>query len=156
MSDLDPKIDDLVAPPGLKVNMMLCDSAQASNGKLFVLGGGLSVIGPKPQLLALAIHVSVPWDRANIAHEWRVDLIDEDGRPARIGERAISVNGRFEAGRPAGLRPGTPLGVSLAINLSAVPLRRGVGYSFVLYINGDTQPEWRCALFVRNGGTSPG
>ena len=60
--------DDFLAPSGLRVNMMLCDSAQALNGRLFVLGGGLSVIGPKPQPLAIAIHVTVPWDRANIPH----------------------------------------------------------------------------------------
>lgn len=129
--------------------MMLCDAAQASNGKLFMLGGGLSVIGPKPQPLALAIHVTVPWDRANIAHKWKLDLIDEDGRPATIGDKPVSVVGQFEAGRPAGLRAGTPLGVALAINLSALRLRPGVGYSFVLTIDGHTRPEWRCPLFIR-------
>lgn len=142
-------MDELLAPTGLRVNMLLCDAAQANNGKLFVLGGGLSVIGPKPQPLALAIHVTVPWDRANIAHQWKLDLVDEDGRSAMIGDKPVSVTGRFEAGRPAGLRAGTPLGVALAINLTALRLKPGIGYSFVLDIDGESPPGWRCQLFVR-------
>lgn len=142
-------VDDFVAPSGLRVNMLLCDAAQASNGKLFVLGGGLSVIGPKPQPLALAIHVTVPWDRANISHAWKLDLVDEDGRPAIIGEKPVNVNGRFEAGRPAGLRAGTELGVALAINLTALRLKPGIGYSFVFGIDSESRPEWRAQLFMR-------
>lgn len=142
---------ELRAPSGLRVNMLLCDSAQASNGKLFVLGGGLSVIGPKPQPMALALHVTVPWDRANIGHQWTVELIDEDGRPVMIRDKPIIVKGKFEAGRPAGLRAGTPLGVALAINLTALRLKGGMGYSFVLDIDGETRPEWRTQLFVRGG-----
>lgn len=142
-------MEDLVAPSGLNVNMLLCDSAQASGGKLFVLGGGLSVIGPKPQPLALAIYVTVPWDRANIAHHWHLDLVDEDGRAVSLGDKPVRVNGRFEAGRPAGLRAGTPLGVALAINLTALRLKAGGGYSFVLDIDGESRPEWRSQFFVR-------
>lgn len=142
--------DDLLAPSALRVNMMLCDSAQAISGKLFMLGGGLSVIGPKPQPLALAIHVTVPWDRANIAHEWQLDLVDEDGRPVMMGDKPVSVKGKFEAGRPAGLRAGTPLGVALAINLTALRLGPGVGYSFVFRVDDETRPEWRSQLFVKS------
>ena len=142
-------VEDLVAPSGLRVNMMLCDAAQASNGKLFILGGGLSIVGPKPQPLALAIQVTVPWDRANISHNWKLDLIDEDGQPATIGDKPVAVKGRFEAGRPAGLRAGTPPGVALAINLTALRLKPGIGYSFVLEIEGESRPEWRAQLFMR-------
>lgn len=142
-------MDELIAPTGLRVNMLLCDAAQASNGKLFVLGGGLSVVGPKAQPLALAIHVTVPWDRANISHAWKLDLVDEDGRPATVGENPVSVTGRFEAGRPAGMRAGTPLGVALAINLTALRLTPGVGYSFVFEVDGESPPGWRCQFYMR-------
>ena len=141
--------DDFVAPSGLRVNMLLCDSAQAINGRLFVLGGGMSVVGPKAQPLAIAIHVTVPWDRANIRHTWNLELVDEDGRPVMMGDKAVSVTGQFEAGRPAGLRAGTPLGVALAINLTALRLEPGGGYSFVFGIDGETRPEWRTQLFVK-------
>ncbi len=143
-------MDELGKPSGLRIAMMLCDAAQATNGKLFMLGGGLSVIGPNPQPLAIAMHVTVPWDRANIAHVWTIDLLDEDGRPVQAGDKPLSVTGRFEAGRPAGLRAGTPLGVALAINLSALRLTPGVGYTFLLSVDGETRPEWRCPLYVRD------
>lgn len=152
--DLSP--EDFLIPEnfntssGLRVNILLCDSAQAIAGKLFVLGGGLSVIGPKPQPLALAIHVTVPWDRANIKHDWKLELIDEDGRPVTMGDKAVTVQGQFEAGRPTGLRAGTPLGVALAINLTALRLKSGVGYSFVFSVDGDARPEWRSQLFVKD------
>jgi hypothetical protein len=142
--------DEFMAQSGLRVNMLLCDSAQALNGRLFLLGGGLSVVGPKPQPLAIAIHVMVPWDRANIPHTWKLDLVDEDGRPVMMGDKPVSVTGQFEAGRPAGLRAGTPLGVALAINLTALRLKPGVGYSFVFGIDDEVRPEWRAQLFVKS------
>ena len=46
--------------------MMLADSAQVSEGKLFILGGGWSVTGP-PAPSAIALHVEVPWDQTNRA-----------------------------------------------------------------------------------------
>lgn len=141
--------DDLMAGTGLTIDMLLCDSAQVAGGKLFILGGGLASIGPKPQPLAIALQITVPWDRANIGHEWRIDLIDEDGRPVLIREKPVVVQGRFEAGRPAGLQPGTPLGVSLAINLSPIPLTAGRGYAFALAINGESRPDWRVRFFVK-------
>lgn len=141
--------DDILTGPGLNVNMFLCDSAQAVQGKLFVLGGGLSVIGPKPQPLALALQITVPWDRANVPHQWVIRLLDEDGRPVRIGEKEIVVQGRFEAGRPAGLRPGTPLGVALAINITPLPLPAGRSYTFALSIDEETRNDWRLSFFMK-------
>lgn len=142
-------LDAFFARSGLGVDMLLCDSAQSVNGKLYILGGGLSVIGPKPQPLAIALRIEVPWERANIRHEWSVQLLDEDSRPFAVGEKQIVVKGNFEAGRPAGLRPGTPLGVALAINITALPLPGGSSYTFALKINEEQRPEWRVGFFVR-------
>ena len=33
----------------MKVTMLLADSAQAIEGKLYILGGGWSITGPDPQ-----------------------------------------------------------------------------------------------------------
>lgn len=133
----------------LNVNMLLCDSAQAVSGKLFILGGGLSVVGPKPQPMALGLHVGVPWDQANVKHTWRIELHDEDGQPAMIGEKALSIAGNFEAGRPAGLRPGSPLGVALAINLPPFPLAAGRTWIFSLSIDDHTESDWRVRFFKK-------
>lgn len=137
-------------PQDLRVNMMLADAAQSMGGKLFVLGGGLSVVSAKPQPISLAIYISVPWDQANIARDWTVRLVDEDGRQVGPEDKPVVVSGRFEAGRPPGLRAGTPLGVALAINFNGMPLKAGTGYSFILDIEGRTHPDWRCTLYVRS------
>ncbi len=150
-----PEVDEDSFPvQSLGVTMLLADAAQVADGKLYILGGGLSMVGPRPQPLAVALRLSVPWDQANVAHQWRLDLIDEDGQPVSVRDKTISVNGKFEAGRPAGLRPGTPLGVALAINVTPLPLPPGRSYSFRLSIDDETQPEWRVSFAVRTPRTT--
>lgn len=141
--------NEFLSRSGLTVDMLLCDAAQVAGGKLFVLGGGLASIGPKPQPLAIALQITVPWDRANVAHQWQIELIDEDGQAVVVKDKPVVMRGRFEAGRPAGLQPGSPLGVSLAINLSPFPLTGGRSYAFALTINEENRPDWRVRFFVK-------
>ena len=129
--------------------MLLADAAQVADGKLYVLGGGLTVVGPHPQPLAIALLISVPWDRANVSHRWVLELLDEDGHPVPDATRPVLVGGRFEAGRPAGLKPGTPLGVPLAINFSTLPVQAGQSYVWQLRIDDRSRPEWRAGFHVR-------
>ncbi len=138
-------------PPSLlDAVVLLADSAQVSEGKLYILGGGLTVIGPRPQPVGIAIRIQVPWDRANIAHQWKLELIDEDGHPVKANnDKTVVVGGRFEAGRPAGLRAGTPLSVPLAINFATLPLKPGRGYSWRLSIDEETRTNWRAGFSVR-------
>lgn len=132
------------------VTMLLCDAAQVAGGKLYILGGGVTAVGPNPQPLALAIRITLPWDRANIPHVWRIDLFDEDGHPVTgRNDKPVALEGRLEAGRPAGLRPGSPLAVSLAMNVAAIALTRGKAYTFQLSIEGETRPEWRVGFLAR-------
>jgi hypothetical protein len=147
--------NEFLSRSGLTVDMLLCDAAQVAGGKLFVLGGGLASIGPKPQPLAIALQITVPWDRANIGHEWQIELIDEDGQPVVVNEKPVLMRGRFEAGRPAGLQPGSPLGVSLAINLSPFRLVGGRSYAFSLTINDENRPDWRVRFFVKPARAGP-
>jgi hypothetical protein len=117
-------------PPSVRVTLLLADSAQVADGKLFILGGGITAVGPRPQPMGVAIRIEVPWDRANVPHLWRLDLLDEDGHPLMVRDKALVVHGRFEAGRPAGLKPGTPLSVPLAINFPTIPATPGKSYRF--------------------------
>jgi hypothetical protein len=141
--------EPLDPPPDVGVTMLLCDAAQVADGKLFVLGGGLTVVGPRPQPVAIALLLAVPWDRANIAHQWSLELLDEDGRPVPNADDPVAVWGRFEAGRPAGLQPGSPLGVPLAINFTTLPVTTGRTYLWQLQIEGRTRPDWRVRFHVR-------
>ncbi len=139
------------SPPTLRVTMLLADSAQVADRKLYVLGGGVTVIGPRPQPMGVAIRIEVPWDRANVAHHWRLDLLDEDGHPVMLREQPVMVHGRFEAGRPAGLKPGTPLSVPLAITFPTLPVQPGQSYTWQLSIDDATHLDWRQSFHVRTG-----
>jgi hypothetical protein len=150
---MDPETERVdpteVREPTVRAMMLLADSCQVADRKLYVLGGGITMIGPRPQSLGVAIRIEVPWDRANISHEWRLELLDEDGRPVAVQDKPLVVTGRFEAGRPAGTRPGTPLSVPLAINFPAVPVMPGRSYTFELSIDDTTHIDWRQSFHVR-------
>lgn len=139
-----------IAEPAVRAIVLLADSCQVADRKLYMLGGGITTIGPRPQPMGVAIRIEVPWDRANINHEWELALLDEDGRPVTIGERPLLVTGRFEAGRPAGIRPGTPMSVPLAINFPAIPVVPGRSYTFQLSIDGATHVDWQQSFHVRS------
>ena len=93
--------------------MMLCDAAQVADGKLFILGGGWSLIGPDPMPSAIAIKVDVDWNEAGRPHHWELFLVDEDGRPIIVegadGPQPIEVRGDFEVARPDGVPEGSPV-----------------------------------------------
>lgn len=128
--------------------MLLADAAQVADDKLFVLGGGLQLLPPHPRPVAIAMLLKVPWDRANLPHEWKLELLDEDGMPVLANDRPVLVAGQFEAGRPAGWPPGTPLQVPLVINFAALPVRPGGAYSWRLAIDDTSEPSWRVGFRV--------
>jgi hypothetical protein len=133
--------------------MLLADAAQAVDGKLYILGGGWSVIGPEPSPMAIAIKIEVPWSETNQPHPWHLQLVDGDGQPVMAqtpeGERPVVVGGQFEVGRPAGIVPGTPIDVPMAIGLGALPLPAGRRLVWQLFIDGETQLEWQAAFSTR-------
>jgi hypothetical protein len=119
--------------------MLLCDAAQAVEGKLYVLGGGWSQILEvgTPVSMGLAIKVSVPWDRTNEPHHLVARLVTADGGEVRIGddERLVEAVADFEIGRPPGLAPGTQLDAVFAPNFMALILEPD-GYVWELEIGG--------------------
>jgi hypothetical protein len=137
----------------MKVTILLADAAQAAEGKLYVLGGGWSITGPDPSPMALAIKIEVPWDQANQPHTCRLELLDSDGQAVETetpeGEQAIFFEANFEVGRPAGVKPGTPIDLPLAVNIPPVPLEPGGRYEWRLSIDGEAQPDWRVAFSTR-------
>ena len=60
--------------------MMLCDSAQVAEGKLYILGGGWSVTGPDATPSAIAIKLDVDWHEADRPHHWELYLENADGQ----------------------------------------------------------------------------
>jgi hypothetical protein len=138
----------------MKVTMLLCDHAQSADGKLNLLGGGWSVTGPQPSPFGIAILFQVPWDRANELHQFRLELLDADGRAFMIeggpeGEQPVRVEGSFETGRPAGLRPGTPIDFPFAMNSGPLPLPPGSRFEWRLTVDDQTHDDWRLAFTTR-------
>jgi hypothetical protein len=137
----------------MKVTMLLADSAQAVNGKLYILGGGWSITGPQPAPSAIAIKTDVPWNEANARHELKLALLTEDAQPIMVptptGDRAVELSSEFEVGRPPGLRPGIDLDVALAINIGPLPLPPDGRYVWRCWINGETEEDWRVVFSTR-------
>ena len=134
----------------MRATMLLADAAQAVDGKLYVLGGGWNMMGVGSPS-ALAIHIHVPWDLTNRKHNWRLELLDADGQPVVVPgpeERAIAMDGQFEIGRPPGVPAGADMGVSIAVNVGVLPLAAGNRYEWRLWLNGETDDNWRLPFSV--------
>jgi hypothetical protein len=89
--------------------LLLADSAEAVNGKIYIMGGGIDrhfvpAGAERPiQLRAdVAVGILVEWGETNNRYPMSVKVIDEDEHVV------FSVDGEFEAGRPPGAKPGQP------------------------------------------------
>jgi hypothetical protein len=137
----------------MKVTLMLADAAQSVDNKLYILGGGWSVTGPEPMPFAIAMKLEVPWDRTNQRHDWRLRLLDADGRavtlPTDQGTAPVEISGQFEVGRPPGIPPGTPIDLSLAINSGPMPIPPGGRYVWRLSIDGEDDDAWEVGFTTR-------
>lgn len=145
---------DALEPPSIEVTMLMADAAQVADRKLYILGGGISVIGPRPGPVAVAMLIRVPWDAADRRHEWTLELLDEDFGPVMAGERPLLVNGAFEAKRPQDLPPGILLDIPLAINVSSLPVQPGKRYTWRLSIDGTSEEGWQASFSVRSAPPS--
>lgn len=138
----------------MKLQMLLCDAAQAVNGKLYILGAGWNVIGPDPTPTAIAFQIEVPWDQANRKHRLKIGLLSEDGQPVLLptpngGSSPAEVTAAFEVGRPPGSRPGSPLNVVLAVNVGPIQLKPDSRYEWRCHINDETRADWICSFSTR-------
>ena len=113
----------------MNVTMLLADSAQVADGKLYILGGGWSVTGPEPVPSAVAIKVAVDWHEFNASHHWELILEDADGKLVQFetpeGTQTIEVRGDFSTSTPDDVPQGTPVDVPIAVNFGPIPLAPG-------------------------------
>lgn len=96
--------------------MLLADKAEALNGKLYMVGGAWDRIAV-PQFpsqpvepFSVAIGIYVPWNMTNRRFKFGLELTDADGEA--VGD---ALQTELEAGRPPGLRQGTPQRVVLTV-----------------------------------------
>ena len=147
MTDADQEFAD--DPGDFSVTMLMADSAQVADKKLYILGGGISVLPPRPTPVAVAMILRVPWAMGDSRHSWKLELLDEDFAPVMAKDRPVLVGGEFEARRPEGLKPGISLDVPVAINFGALPVQPDKRYTWRLSIDDTSEPPWRISFSVR-------
>jgi len=126
---------------------MLADFAQVHAGKLFVAGGGVQV-AMLPIRLGVAGEIVVPWEYRSRRQQFRLDLVDADGRavtlPSPIANAApapFQAVGQFEVVPPPGTPAGSELTFAFAFNVAGLPLDSGSSYKFRLFIAEEATPE---------------
>jgi len=137
----------------MNVTMLLADSAQVADGKLYILGGGWSVTGPDPMPSAVAIKVGVDSHEFNAEHHWELFLEDADGQLVHFetpeGPQSIEVRGDFSASAPEGVPVGTPVDVPVAVNFGPIPLQPGSRYTWRMVIDGESLPGGTVSFTTR-------
>ena len=143
----------------MRATLLLADSAQVADSKLYILGGGWSIAGPGPFPMAVAVKVDVPWDETNRSHHLELQLLDQDGNPAVVpgpmGQMPLLFEGDFEVGRPPGTIPGVDLVVPLAFQVGPLQLSTGSRYTWRLRIDGEDDENWQASFSTRSGPTGP-
>jgi hypothetical protein len=132
---------------------MLADAASVENGKLYVHGGGWSVINAAQlpvahPTMALALVFRVEYTEALEDLPVTIDLLDEDDHP--LGPR---VEGIIHIGHPPRTRPGTPAFVPQAIRFNMVQFEREGGYRFRVMVREEevASVPFRVSLQPRPG-----
>jgi hypothetical protein len=122
----------------MDVTLLLCDFAEAVNGKLYVMGGGWNILfAPgQPVTMSVAAVVAVPWDRTNQSYELGLELLTDDGGPVEIEGHRVAVTGEFELGRPPGIKAGSSQNAPFVWTFAGLVLDPG-GYEWKLTIGGD-------------------
>jgi hypothetical protein len=137
----------------VKLTLVLCDYVAVAEGKLYISGGGWTVIGPDPVPFGLAVLMEVPWDLTNRNIQLRLRMFHEDGhavtQPAPVGPQPVELGADVEVGRPAGVVAGTALPVPLAINLPPMALPPGQGFYWEAEIDGQKHEDWRLSFRTR-------
>jgi hypothetical protein len=137
----------------VNTTVLLADSAQAVNGKLYILGGGWTDTQLAPEGLtpphALAGLVQVPWDKTNQPHQLKATLIDADGQGVEVTDgQAVQFVYDFEVGRPPGVHPGVSIPFPFATNIGPLPLQPG-RYRWDLCVDGDEPDRTDVGFTVR-------
>jgi hypothetical protein len=95
--------------------LLLADSAQAVDGKLYILGGAWNMLRfpdfPASIMVGIAVAIDVDWTETNRRHHLDIHFEDDDG-----GEMDPHIGADFEAGRPPGAMAGADLRIVLAVN----------------------------------------
>jgi hypothetical protein len=121
---------DATSGPSATATLLLADSAQVADGKLYLLGAGWDrvVASPMTSPSAVAVIVEVPSDRSEAHLGWALQLVDEDGHPVQApGTDAplADIRGGLTIMPEADGVPGMSWPAPLAVNMPPLPLTPG-------------------------------
>lgn len=130
----------------------LADFAQVHAGKLYVVGGAISMLGPGPISMGVAVQINVDWaDRSKRKH-LRVSLLNADDKPVSLptplGEVPLEVSADYEVVPAPGGPPAMDLPFAFAFHLAGVPLPPG-SYKWFLHLDGAAAPAASASFAVR-------
>jgi hypothetical protein len=118
------------------------DHAAVESGKLYVNGGAWNQFGhpsfPAVQAFSVAAILHIPWRAHGQNHAFGIWFEDSDGQ--NLGGR---IEGRFEAERPLGARPGDYSVAPLAVNINGFVFPAPGDYAAVLSVDGTEISRWR-------------
>ncbi len=124
--------------------LLTADSAEAVNGKLYMLGGGWDRRAvadfAQPQSFAVVLGVSIPWSETNRPIPLTLSIADVDSGPIMPAFQT-----QLTIGRPPHARPGQRQRVMLALNVMAVLPRAS---EYVIEAGIDDLPARRLTFFV--------
>ncbi len=145
---------------GVGAQAMLCDSAAAVEGKLYIQGGGWNAIaaGALPfaaPRIGMALLIGVPYGATERRHQLTVGLEDEDGNRLALGPvtdtgRASHLQLGFEVGRPPQLPPGDTQLLPFALNIDGYAFARAGGYAFVIAVDSQEITRLRFRVHLRS------
>jgi hypothetical protein len=133
--------------------MLLADSAQVADGKLYILGGGWSVTGPDPTPSAVAIKVgstgtsSTPVTTGSCSS--RTPTVSRCASTRPTGTQTHRGARRLLGGAPDGVPVGTPVDVPIAVNFGPIPLQDGARFTWRMVIDGDSLPGGTVSFTTR-------
>lgn len=111
------------------VDFILCDHAEAVQGKLYINGGGWAALyaANRPATMYLALVITIDWNETNTPYDLVAELLTADGDVVHNGEppQPIRAGARLEIGRPPGVKPGTSLPACMAIGVANIVLEAG-------------------------------
>lgn len=141
--------NDTALEPSVDV-ALLADAVQASQGKLFVLGGGWDVLTVRSlparhPSMGIGLRVRVPWGWRGDKVQLEVELQDQDGGSVLPGSLKAPVPVR----RPDHLPEGQDLTVVRALTFTNIVFRNEGAYSFVVSIDGDVKERLRFLVRLR-------
>lgn len=143
------------------ITAMLADSAEAVNGKLYLLGGGwdtlaVSALPTVQPRVAVAVLVHTGWNDTDEPHELALHLETEDGvrvplapNPADPARPVDTLATRLTTHRSPLVRPGDDQSVPLTFTVNDLVLARAGGFSWVITVDGEIIRRLPMRVLVR-------